>query len=78
MRVCVEALPLPVDRAGVERVVWERLDVAAEAELDEKEVEVREKSPVKEVKKTLQELTQSQVLPPVTRGNGFSIQKQNV
>ena len=33
---------------------------------DEKEVEMRERSPVKEVKKTLQELTQSQVLPPVT------------
>ena len=34
---------------------------------DEKEVEMREERlPVKEVKKTLQELTQSQVLPPVT------------
>merc|ERR1712192_236097 len=34
---------------------------------DEKEVEIREMSPVKEMKKkTLQELTPSQVLPPVT------------
>ena len=33
---------------------------------DEKEVEMRERSPVKEMKKTLQELTPSQVLPPVT------------
>merc|ERR1712192_193280 len=33
---------------------------------DEKEVEVKERSPVKETKKTLQELTPSQILPPVT------------
>merc|ERR550525_798408 len=33
---------------------------------DEKEVETRERLPVKEAKKMLQELTPSQILPPVT------------
>merc|ERR1712113_1265264 len=38
------------------RVTWQ----------DEKEVEMRERLPVKEARKMLQELTPSQILPPVT------------